>query len=54
MLKPMLAIAIPTPGGPEALQAEDRPQPTLHTGEVLIRVEAAGVNRPDIMQREGK
>jgi len=50
----MLAIAIPTPGGPEALQLEDRPQPTPHPGEVLIRVEAAGVNRPDIMQREGK
>ena len=50
----MLAIAIPTPGGPDALQPEDRPQPTLHPGEVLIRVQAAGVNRPDIMQREGK
>lgn len=50
----MLAITIPAPGGPEALQPAERPQPVTRPGEVLIRVEAAGVNRPDIMQREGK
>ena len=50
----MLAITIPAPGGPEALVAADVPRPTLKPGEVLIQVEAAGVNRPDIMQREGK
>ena len=50
----MLAIAIPKPGGPEALTPEDRPQPAPRPGEVLIQVAAAGVNRPDIMQREGK
>jgi NADPH:quinone reductase len=50
----MLAISVPVPGGLEALIPADRPQPALHPGEVLIRVEAAGVNRPDIMQREGK
>jgi putative PIG3 family NAD(P)H quinone oxidoreductase len=50
----MTAIAAPTPGGPEALVAETRPVPTLRDGEILVRVHAAGVNRPDIMQREGK
>jgi NADPH2:quinone reductase len=50
----MLAITVPVPGGPDALTPADLPQPLLHPGEVLIRVEAAGVNRPDIMQREGK
>ena len=50
----MLAIAIPAPGGPEALQPVERPRPTPKLGEVLIEVEAAGVNRPDIMQREGR
>lgn len=50
----MLAITIPDPGGPEALRLSERPQPVLKPGEVLIKVEAAGVNRPDIMQREGK
>lgn len=50
----MLAIEIAHPGGPEVLRAAERPQPSLNDGEVLIRVEAAGVNRPDIMQRQGK
>jgi putative PIG3 family NAD(P)H quinone oxidoreductase len=50
----MLAITIPEPGGPDVLRLSERPQPTLKPGDVLIRVEAAGVNRPDIMQREGK
>ena len=49
----MTAIAIPTPGGPEALVPETRPMPTPRKGEILVRVAAAGVNRPDVMQRKG-
>jgi NADPH2:quinone reductase len=50
----MRAIEISSFGGPEVLQIVERPQPTLAAGEVLVRVEAAGVNRPDSMQRQGK
>lgn len=50
----MLAIEISHPGGPDVLTPVERPDPQLARGEVLVRVEAAGVNRPDIMQREGK
>jgi putative PIG3 family NAD(P)H quinone oxidoreductase len=50
----MTAIAIRTPGGPEALVAERRPVPIPGAGEVLIKVAAAGVNRPDVLQRQGK
>ena len=50
----MVAIAIPVLGGPEALVAERRPMPVPGADEVLIRVAAAGVNRPDVMQRMGK
>ena len=50
----MIAIEIRTPGGPEVLVAVERPQPTPGSGEVLIKVVAAGVNRPDIMQRLGR
>ena len=49
----MLAIEIARPGGPEVLTPVDRPVPSPASGEVLIRVEAAGVNRPDVMQRRG-
>jgi NADPH2:quinone reductase len=49
----MRAIEITQPGGPEVLVPCDRPMPTLKTGEVLIRVHAAGVNRPDVLQRLG-
>lgn len=49
----MTAIAISTPGGPEVLVPEERPVPTPAPGEVLVKVEAAGVNRPDVMQRRG-
>jgi NADPH2:quinone reductase len=49
----MTVMAIPKPGGPEALVAEQRPLPTLAAGEILIRVAAAGVNRPDVLQRQG-
>lgn len=50
----MRAIEISQPGGPEVLRLVERPTPRPGPGEVLIRVEAAGVNRPDIMQRQGK
>jgi NADPH2:quinone reductase len=50
----MTAIAINTPGGPEVLQPESRPVPELGPGEILIRVAAAGVNRPDVLQRQGQ
>ena len=49
----MTAIAIKTPGGPEALVAERRPLPKPGAGEILVKVAAAGVNRPDVMQRKG-
>src|SRR3546814_13784118 len=49
----MTAIAIRAPGGPETLQPETRPVPQPQPGEVLIRVAAAGVNRPDVLQRMG-
>jgi putative PIG3 family NAD(P)H quinone oxidoreductase len=50
----MTAIEIARPGGPEVLRAVERPTPQPREGEVLVRVEAAGVNRPDMMQRLGK
>jgi NADPH2:quinone reductase len=49
----MIAIDPAAPGGPEVLQPVERPVPKPGPGEVLIRVEAAGVNRPDVMQRLG-
>lgn len=49
----MIAIDPPAPGGPEMLQPVERPVPKAAPGEFLIRVEAAGVNRPDVMQRLG-
>jgi putative PIG3 family NAD(P)H quinone oxidoreductase len=50
----MTAIAIPAPGGPEALVAEERPVPQPGAEEIVVRVHAAGVNRPDVMQRKGQ
>jgi putative PIG3 family NAD(P)H quinone oxidoreductase len=50
----MLAIAIAHPGGPDVLRPVRRPLPEPGPAEALIRVAAAGVNRPDIMQRLGK
>jgi putative PIG3 family NAD(P)H quinone oxidoreductase len=50
----MLAIEISAPGGPEVLRPAERPTPQPAAGEVLIKVRAAGVNRPDVMQRQGK
>jgi NADPH2:quinone reductase len=49
----MQAIEIAAPGGPEVLRLAERPQPQPRAGEVLIRVYAAGVNRPDVLQRRG-
>lgn len=49
----MKVVEIATPGGPEQLRVATRPVPQPGTGEVLIRVAAAGVNRPDVMQRLG-
>lgn len=50
----MLAIEIREPGPPEVLQPAERPMPEVGAGDVLIKVVAAGVNRPDIAQRQGK
>jgi NADPH2:quinone reductase len=50
----MRAIEITQPGQPEVLQPCERPLPVLKAGEVLIRVLAAGVNRPDVFQRLGQ
>lgn len=50
----MLAIAIREPGGPEVLVPVERPLPQPAAGEVLIKVQAAGVNRPDVLQRQGR
>ncbi len=50
----MTEITITRPGGPEVLQARRVPVPKPQAGELLIRVMAAGVNRPDVLQRMGK
>jgi len=50
----MIAIEIREPGEPDVLVPVERPTPTPKSGEVLIKVAAAGVNRPDVMQRLGK
>ena len=49
----MRAIEISAPGGPEVLRVTQRPVPTPAANEVLIEVAAAGVNRPDVLQRKG-
>jgi len=49
----MTAIAIRAPGGPAMLVPEQRPVPAPGAGEILVKVAAAGVNRPDVMQRMG-
>jgi len=50
----MQAIEIAAPGGPEQLRLTRRPLPRPGAGEVLLKVAAAGVNRPDVMQRLGQ
>ncbi|MBL8308183.1 MAG: NAD(P)H-quinone oxidoreductase [Rubrivivax sp.] len=49
----MRAIEISAPGGPEVLRACERPAPAPQPGELLIAVQASGVNRPDVLQRKG-
>jgi NADPH2:quinone reductase len=49
----MRAVEISKPGGPEVLKPVDRPKPSPKEGEILIKVAAAGVNRPDVLQRSG-
>lgn len=49
----MTAIGIAQPGGPDSLQPEERPVPAPSETEILIKVSAAGVNRPDVLQRQG-
>jgi NADPH2:quinone reductase len=49
----MRAIEITAPGGPEVLQLCERPTPEARPGELLIEVQASGVNRPDVLQRKG-
>ncbi|BBK34377.1 putative PIG3 family NAD(P)H quinone oxidoreductase [Stella humosa] len=49
----MRAVEIVRPGGPEVLVATTRPTPQPGPGEVLVRVQAAGINRPDVLQRKG-
>ena len=50
----MTVVEIAAPGGPEQLKTALRPVPQPGNDEVLVRVEAAGVNRPDVMQRQGR
>ena len=50
----MRAVIAAGPGGPEVLRIVERPRPEPGQGQVLVRVEAAGINRPDVMQREGR
>src|SRR5215813_7065575 len=49
----MKVVAISAPGGPDVLHPAERPVPQPGAGEVLIKVAAAGVNGPDLMQRKG-
>jgi NADPH2:quinone reductase len=49
----MHAVEISRPGGPEVLVPVERPTPEAGAGEVLIKVSAAGINRPDVFQRKG-
>ncbi|CAA7617326.1 NADPH:quinone reductase and related Zn-dependent oxidoreductase [Candidatus Terasakiella magnetica] len=49
----MICMEISAPGGPEVLKPARRPVPVPRAGEVLIKVAAAGINRPDVLQRQG-
>ena len=49
----MRAVEITKPGGPEVLKPADRPRPVPKENEILVKVAAAGVNRPDVLQRTG-
>lgn len=52
--KYMNEIEIAAPGGPEVLEMRKSPVPQPKAGEILVKVEAAGVNRPDVIQRQGR
>src|SRR5215813_12097565 len=52
--KSMTFIAIREPGGPDMLVPQEQPVPSPGEGEILVKVAAAGVNRPDVMQRQGR
>ena len=52
-MKDMTAIAITAPGGPEVLKPVRLPVPVPKAGEILVKGKAAGVNRPDVLQRQG-
>jgi NADPH:quinone reductase len=49
----MKVVVITSPGVPEVLQVQERPRPRPAPGEVLVQVAAAGINRPDVLQRKG-
>jgi NADPH2:quinone reductase len=49
----MIAIGMEAPGGPDVLKPQTRPVPQPAAGEILVAVAAAGVNRPDVLQRQG-
>jgi len=50
----MRAVEITSPGGPEVLRLTEHPAPVAGAGELLIRVAASGINRPDVLQRKGR
>src|SRR5438309_4733889 len=50
----MRAVVVRSPGGPEVLQIADLPDPVAGPGEVVVEVAAAGINRADLMQRQGR
>ncbi len=50
----MRAVEITSPGGPEVLRLTEHPTPVAGAGELLIRVAASGINRPDVLQRKGR
>ncbi len=52
--KPMRAIVIEEPGGPDVMKVGEVPEPLLGAGELLVAVRAAGVNRADLLQRMGR
>ena len=49
----MRVVEISSFGGPDVLRLAERPMPVPGAGEVLVRVSASGVNRPDVLQRKG-
>ncbi len=49
----MKAIVITQPGAPDVLQLQERPLPVIKDNEVLVKVKASGINRPDVAQRKG-